>query len=362
MKITLQKLFCLTLLLGFSLNFFTEESNDIQAENEKFKQYYNVALEKFEAEEYDEAGEFALKAEEVAPDSVMKANSLQLAIDSYRAGGMLYKEFNAIDKMIVRYRNYTDSVKQINRLFEIGNAYFAGEREQSYWTLRWIPWLHGEDKTEELYTRALALGPFAEGAHLARMRLAVFLIEAKKNEEALKHLREIVQLEENDPDFRYAYLLLAEQLMFLAHKGDGDNFYAQEAIEVCNRFKQKYPQAEENDLVDKWLLKIKDLQAKRLLDMAEFYKKSGKIEAAIRYAGEVVSKYPDSIYAEKAEKLLVAMDSKYIPKSVTPEVKSRLQSYENFQMVSEEKELLEHPSESQKFLLPVYDLHITPNK
>ena len=29
-----------------------------------------AALEKFEAEEYDKAGEFALKAEEVAPDSV----------------------------------------------------------------------------------------------------------------------------------------------------------------------------------------------------------------------------------------------------------------------------------------------------
>ena len=284
---------------------------------------------------------------------------MQLAIDSYRAGGMLYKEFNAVEKMIIRYRNYTDSVRQIDRLFEIGNLYFAGEREPSFWSLRWIPWLHGEDKTEELYTRALAQGPFAENSHLARMRLAVFLIESKKNDEALKHLREFVKLEESDPNFRYAYLLLAEQLMFLAHKGDGDNFHAQEAIEVCEKFKSKYPDATENDMVDKWLLKIKDLQAKRLLEMAIFYNKSGKTEAAIRYANELVSKYPDSIYAEKAEKLLVKMDKKYIPQSVTSEVKSRLQSYENFRMADEEKKLLTHPSESgNKFLLPVYELKL----
>ena len=195
------------------------------------------------------------------------------------------------------------------------------------------------------------------------MRLAVFLIENKKNDEALKHLREIVKLEDSDPNFRYAYLLLAEQLMFLAHKGDGDNFYAQEAIEVCEKFKQKYPNATENDMVDKWLLKIKDLQAKRLLEMSKFYRKSGKIEAAIRYSNEVVSKYPDSIHAEKAEKLLVEMDKKYIPRSVTPEIQSRLQSYETFRMVDEEKKLLAHPLESKKgFMLPVYELQVNSSE
>ncbi len=363
MKCSFLKIFGLFLLLATSVNLWAEDTTEVGASSEDFKHYYNTALEKFEAGDYDEAGEFALKAEEAASDSVMKANSLQLAIDSYRAGGMLYKEFNAIEKMINCYRNYTDSVQQINRLFEIGNVYFAGEREPSFWSLRWIPWLHGEDKTEELYARALAQGPFAEGSHLARMRLAVFLIENKKNDEALKHLREIVKLEDSDPNFRYAYLLLAEQLMFLAHKGDGDNFYAQEAIEVCEKFKQKYPNATENDMVDKWLLKIKDLQAKRLLEMSKFYKKSGKIEAAIRYSNEVVSKYPDSIHAEKAEKLLVEMDKKYIPRSVTPEIQSRLQSYETFRMVDEEKKLLVHPLESKKgFMLPVYELQVNSSE
>jgi outer membrane protein assembly factor BamD (BamD/ComL family) len=358
MKFGLLKILGILILLGLNFNFFAEDT-EVKTDNESFKKYYNSALEKFEAKEYDEAGELALQAEEVALDSVMKANSLQLAIDSYRAGGMLYKEFNAVEKMIIRYRNYTDSVRQIDRLFEIGNLYFAGEREPSFWALRWIPWLHGEDKTEELYTRALAQGPFAENSHLARMRLAVFLIENKKNDEALKHLREIVKIENNDPNFRYAYLLLAEQLMFLAHKGDGDNFFAQEAIEICDKFKLKYPNASENDMVDKWLLKIKDLQAKRLYDMSIFYKKSGKQEAAIRYANELISKYPDSIHAEKAEKLLVKMDNKYIPKSVSPEVESRLQSYESFRMADEEKKLLIHPSESgNKLLLPVYELHL----
>lgn len=362
MKFDLLKILGLFSLLAIAFGVYADEAAEIQQSNDKFKNYYSSALEKFESKDYDEAGELALKAEEAATDSVMKANSLQLAIDSYRAGGMLYKEFNAVEKMVIRYRNYTDSVQQINRLFAIGDAYFAGEREPSFWALRWIPWLHGEDKTEELYNRALAQGPFADGSHLARMRLAVAMIENKKGEEALKYLREIVKLEENDPNFRYAYLLLAEQLMFLAHKGDGDNFYAQEAIEVCEKFKEKYPTASEVDMVNKWLLKIKDLQAKRLLDMSKFYNKSGKTEAAIRYSNEVVSKYPDSIYAEKAEELLVKMDKKYIPRSATPAIESRLQSYENFRMADEEKKLLVHPAESkQGFLLPVYELHVESN-
>lgn len=336
----------------FSHVFGEDDSN-----NDRYRNFFDRALKAKADGSFDEAGDLAIKAEEATSDSVLKANALQEAINCYKAGGMLYKEFNCIEKMIVNYRNYTNVVNQIDRMFAIGDAYFSGEREPSFWSLRWIPWLHDRDKTEEMYVRALAQGPFAKGAHLARMRLATALIESGKSLDALKHLREIVRLESNNLEYRYAYLILGEQLYFLAQKGDGDGLYNQEALEVFEKFKNKYPDASENDMVDKWILKLKDFQAKKLLDMSKFYYKGGKNEAAIRYANEVISKYSDSIYAEDAERLLVKMDKKYIPNSIMPEVKSRLQSYESYKLVDEEQPLLINPSESNKgYLLPVYDL------
>ena len=50
-----------------------------------------------------------------------------------------------------------------------------------------------------------------------------------------------------------------------------------------------------------WKLKAKDVRAKQLLDMADFYNKSGKTTPASRYLNEILTKYSDTEYTKSKD-------------------------------------------------------------
>ena len=309
----------------------------------------------------NKAGELALEGAKTASDPVLKANALHLAVKAFRTGKMLYKEFNALDELSLNYAAYTNVPQNVKRMLEIADLYYAGEREPLFWSFRFIPWLTDKDRTQELYKRALERAPFAPGAPRARMRMAVNLLEEGNSSEAVALLRETVRNAESkhevDLELKYSYLVLAEHLFGLAKRGDGDGKYYQEALEICDAFQKKFPGAAENETVDLWKLKAKDVRAKQLLDMAEFYSKSGKNTPAIRYLNEILTKYADTKYAAEAEKRLVDMDKNFTPVTVLPEVGERHLQYDAFQAPVEEKKILVSPNDSgNRYLLNVYDI------
>ena len=274
---------------------------------------------------------------------------------------MLYKEFNALDQLVLNFGPYTNMEESVDRMIEIGDLYFAGEREPMFWAFRFVPWLTDKDRTAELYQRALERAPFAKGASRARMRLAVHLLDEGNSEEALKLLRESVRQSESkhgaDLELKYSYLILAEHLFGLAAKGDGDGKFYNEALEVCDSFKKKFPDAAENETVELWKLKGKDVRAKQLLDMADFYCTSGKTTPAVRYLNEILTKYPDTGYAVEAEKKLVEIDKTFAPVAVLPETEERYLKYDAFNAPQEEKKILTVPGDSDnRYLLNVYDI------
>lgn len=347
-------LFVLICICAFSLKAGDEECRKLCKESEEILLDGNA----------NKAGELALEASEEAADPVLKANALHLAVKAFRTGKMLYKEFNALDLLSLNYAPYTNVNQNVERMMEIADLYYSGEREPLFWAFRFVPWLTDKDRTHELYQRALERAPFVRGAPRARTRMAITLLEDGKNKEAIELLRESVRQAEAkhdaDTELKYTYLILAEQLFGLAAKGDGDGKYYDEAMQVCDSFKKRFPAADENDTVRVWKLKAKDVRAKQLLDMADFYRKSGKNTPAVRYLNQILTEYADTEYAADAEKRLVDMDKKFVPVAVLPEPAERYQKYDAYAAPAEEKKILTHPADSDnRFLLNVYDINHT---
>lgn len=354
-----RKIHCVLLVIfalsAFALNASDEDCRKLCKEAEEILLDGNA----------NKAGELALEASKSAEDTVLKANALHLAVKAFRTGKMLYKEFNALDELCANYAPYTNVNDNVNRMLEIGDMYFAGEREPMFWSLRFIPWLTDKDRTYELYSRTLERAPFAVGAPRARMRMAVNLLEEGKSSDALNLLRESVRHAESkheaDLELKYSYLVLAEHLFGLAAKGDGDGKYYNEALEVCDSFQKKFPSAPENETIAVWKLKAKDVRAKQLLDMADFYNKSGKTTPAVRYLNEILNKYSDTEYAAQAEKRLVDMDKSFVPLAVLPEPDDRFLKYDAYSAPQEEKKILVTPSDSDnRYLLNVFDIKSRP--
>jgi len=332
----------------------------LAAQDDEARNLLKRADEAYQKGDYGEAADQYAAAEIAADDTVIKANAARDVIRAHAAAGMLYKEFEKIEYTLDRYSSYVNVSELISREYQLGALYFAGKRSPAFWSLRWIPWLTDRDKTIEIYKAALKRAPFAPESQIARLHLANKLICDGKPQEALPYLRESVK---HDSPEKYVYLQLGEQLYLLAQQGDGNGQFNQEACEVLREFQRRFPNAEENDLVDKWLLRLKDVQGKRLLDIAKFYHKSGRDLAAERYLNEVIRKYPDSLSAEKSTQLLVEIDKSYVPENFAPEIQPRIQSYSAYPLPVEMPEILLLPQESNgKYLLPVYDLGIKPKE
>ena len=306
---------------------------------------------------YYRAGKTFADAEEKAQSNAIKANSLLAQVGAWRMCELYYREFKAIEKLLTLYPEYADFGPLVDREFEIGELYAQGKRDPAFWALRFIPWLTEEDHTEEIFKRALERAPFASFGAKAHLRLAYIYDRNGKVRDSIAQLREIVRDYPNSDQHRLAMLALAEGLLELSRRGDGDGSFIREAADVLARFKERYPDAEEKDWARRSLLEAKDIQAKRLYDMAEFYRRSGRQEAAERYLARVVSEFPESKSAPESEQKLVDLDNSYLPGDFLPDPEMRLPKIKSYSLPAEARHIMISPGVGDHhFLTPVYDL------
>ena len=305
--------------------------------------------------DYYRAGKLFVEAGEKAKSLAPKANSLLAEAGAWKMCGLYYREFKAIERLLHDYPEFADFTTSVEREFEIGDLFHQGFREPAFWALRRIPWLTEADHAIEIYEKALAHAPFAAAAARTRLRLAFLYAEDGKRSKAIEELRTLVRDYPQASERRYALLALADELMEMAKRGDGDGRYVGEAGEVLQRFRQEFPKAQEQPWVDRKLLEIKDIQAERLRGTAEFYRKNGREETAERYLAQVLRDFPESLSATESEKELSKLSSDFVPGgSVSVDPAARLPEYKTYKVPEEARHVLLTPGENgNHYLVPV---------
>jgi len=280
------------------------------ADNAKANDQFSKGIDAFKAKKFREAATLFNAAEIYADDGFMKAKAIKAAARSYNYAKLHYQEFKEIEKLLGGFPSHVDFEKMVTREFEIGEKYFDGYREREY---KYFTWIKGDDKTVEVYEKALARGPFAKMAPKAKLRLGrIYLVDGKKDK-ALKMFREVSTQYPGAPEQKYGYLELGNALIQMARKGDGDGANAKKAKQVLQTIVAKYPDDAEAAWAKDALVEADEIAAKRLHGVASFYKRTGKPEVAQQYFKEVVREFPDTRVAEKSEGKLVEIDSSYVP-------------------------------------------------
>lgn len=331
----------------------------VAARNMQSTEKFQAGLKKFKSGDYVAAADKFLDAEFLSKTISMKAAAAKEAMKSYRKANLLYKEFEIIERLLNSYPAEVDFGKLVEREYAISDKYYNGHRDPEFWSLRWIPWLVGPDRSEEMLKKALKHAPFAKTAPQAKLRLAVLLIEGEKVKDGLTQLRALIKTYPKSQYCKFAYLELGNALFQLSLTGDGDGKFNNEALSIFKKFIETYPKAAEIDWIKKCLLRSKDIQAKRLLGIAEFYKRIGRTAPAERYLNDILVKYPDSKSADKSEEILAQIDKSYIPEGFRPALKSRYQKYDVIPIPSQTSRIILVPENSNgRFLFPIRDLGI----
>ena len=321
------------------------------------------ARTQYREKDFYAAAKTSLDAEHMADSTELKAKAVKYAVMSYRQAGTYYKEFENIEKLLTLYPMQADYTALVHRQFQIGDTFFHGYRDPAYYSLRWVPWFKDESRAVEVYEKAIEHAPFAAEAAQAKLRTAIHIIEHGDGkgivERSVPLLRRVVTDHPGTEEARMAQLRLGVVLAGLAQSGDGDGAYNRDALAALNDYKIKYPDSGEIEYIDKLILRTRDIQAKRLVETAEFYRDNNRPEAAERHLSEAIRLYPDTPYATKAEQLLTAMDLTYIPQPMQPAIEPRIQRYEASPLPTFRGRLLMAPQNSRnKHLLPIYDLGI----
>ena len=314
-----------------------------------------------EGDYYQAATEFA-KAEIEADSPAIKANALLAQIGAWRMCELYYREFQAIETLLTHYPEYANFSELIEREYAIGREFQSGKREPAYWSLRWIPWLTGPDKSSEIFSKALERAPFADSAPSARLRLAWIYDQEGKYKDSLNELRILVRDYPDSSESReYGYLALADGLLTLAQKGDGDGALTAEAVDALEELRRRNPSPEALEFANRKLLIARDRQAERLGEIAEFYQGRGRDDAAAAYLAQVLRDYPERRYAVEAEARLVEIDSTFTPGDFQPDSGARLPKFRSYELPEEATRTLIIPGENDNhYLLPVPNLKLEP--
>lgn len=317
---------------------------------------YEEGYKAYQSGRYYKAANLFEDARILAKSPTIRANCLRAQVGAWRMCEMPYREYKAIESLLNGYPEFANFKELVTREYEIGTAYYRGTREPAYWHLRWIPWLTDGNKCAEIYTQALKRAPFSPQAPSARLRLAHLLDEQGKNKDSVGQLRTIVKDYPDSPEYRYALLALANGLFIQAERGDGDGRYVNEAHDALALYSRKFPKTPEMAWVKRHLAVCKDIQSKRYYDMACYYDKNGKPDAARRYLAIVLRDYPESASAPEAEKLLVTLDKTFIPGDFVAEPDARLPRLRIYKIPEEAPRVLLTPGRGKNhYLIPVPD-------
>ena len=319
---------------------------------------YTAGREAYLNGDYREAATQFEKAELEADSPAIKANSLLAQIGAWRMCELYYREFQAIEALLTNYPEYANFSEMIDREFAIGREFQSGKREPAYWSLRWIPWLTGPDKSSEIFSKMLERAPFSASAPSARLRLAWLYEQQGKFNDSLNELRTLVRdYPDSEESRRYGYLALADGLLTLAQKGDGDGALTAEAIEALEALRKQNPPPETLEFANRKLLLARDRQAERLGEIAAFYSSRGRNDAAAAYLAQVLSDYPDSRFAPEAEARLVKIDSTFTPGEFQNDTGNRLPRLKAYSLPPEASKTMIFPGENDNhYLLPVPNL------
>ena len=318
---------------------------------------YQEGLKLFNAKEYYEALKKFKDSELLAESNTIRANSLRAQIGAAKMADLPWQEFELIEALLSRFPEYADVPESVKREYQLGEIFFKGKREPAFYAMRKIPWLTGPDQTLEIYTQALKRAPYAPEAPTARLRLAFIYDQRGEVMKSLEQLRIVERTFPESGSYKLALLALGYGCYEMALRGDGDGRYARECAEMSAKFLKLYPDDVSAPMVKRNLQRIRDAQARRLSEMAEFYRRQGRTETAARYLARVIREYPDTSAAPESEKNLAALDKSFTPGDFPAEGAPRFVQYKTAELPKEAEKVLFFPGEKGKHnLLPIPDL------
>jgi outer membrane protein assembly factor BamD len=272
---------------------------------EQAKEQLAVSQEAFDNKDYSLAEKSSAYLLKKWPLSDYAPSAQYLLARCHEIDGNDEKAFKAYQKMFVTYPKSDKLNEALERQYEIGLRFLAGQR-----FLLWgfIPFLPSMEKTAGLFEKIVASGPYSEVAPKAQLQIGAAYVQDKNYPEAVVAYERAADRYHDRPAIASDALYYAGMAYYRqAQTAEYDQGTAGQAIATFNDFIVLYPQDQRVAEVQEIIVALKNEQARGNFKIAEFYAKQKKWNGALVYYNEVLLNGANSPYANTARERIDAI-------------------------------------------------------
>ncbi len=232
---------------------------------------------------------------EVFPSSPLAAKARYRIGEVYQMAGQEVKAFKAYQKVIANYPSSEWVVPSVTRQLEIGEQ-MASQRPRWYSFFRENP--------SELLGKTISLAPYAPDADKALFEIGNYHYRSGHYQESIQSFDRLIS---EYPESKYLsraefQAALAGLKLYRKQKNNEDLLLA--VSERLASFLARYPDAPEKDTAQKLYHQTRELLAEKVLEVAQFYQRTGNKKAATIYYQRVIENFPETETSQRAKEML----------------------------------------------------------
>lgn len=292
-----------------------------------------------------------------------KARALVLKADALVELGEDEEAFQVYQSSIEKYPVYIKYNDVVKKQLAIANREYELVRGRDSIFL-------DRSKAINYFKKVITNAPFAEDAPFLLLRVAILQKDDDQPEEAIQSYRTLVKRYRTSTEAGYARVNLAQHYLNLLDKIEGDQRLIDEAKSQLILFTQQFTSHPMLSEAERRLKQIYNIEAERLYLLALFYNRQEtphyRPAAAKKYLYKLLIEYGESDFANPAKEILATLDPDYQANIVDEKEKIRKEMEEKKLILPPEatdpskRKILIKQGESDKFLLPIHDLDLTP--
>ena len=364
----MKKAIILVISLLFSINtyaFWIWSPKTQKWKNPRYSALATPFLQYKEAMKYYERGDYELAYKEFKKLLVNYPDSKEAADSQYYEGRCLeemnkpYPAFLAYQKVIDSYPNSKRINEIVERQYKIGE-FFLNREPKSWLGMSWYDFV--DHPAVEIFKKIVETVPYSTYAPLAQYKLGMLLLKIGRYDESRDAFQKVI---DNYPESEWAEPAKYQLAIATAKASPGvgyDSSYIEEATERLKEFVKEHPEAEISEQAEAQLQELRNSEAKKNLEIAQFYEIQRQYRSAITYYKVVVNNFPDSDYydeaREKLEELTLLLETGFTKKELEKErrrvlAEKRKIEEENIKkekqrQLEEERQLRKDQEEAQK--------------
>lgn len=270
------------------------------------KEQFDFAKSFYEQKKYDEAKREFNKLLKTYPKSFEASESQYYLGLIQEETGDLYGAYKAYQKVVDKYP-FSERIQEIiNREFNIAEKFMGGYRQKTMGVALPV----AENPAIEIFGKVVENSSYGPKAPVAQYKLGLLLKSLLRYYEAEEAFNKVISSYPESEWASAAKFQIAACRAAVSRGPAYDQGAAKEAKEKFEEFVKEHPEAELSNEAEKNIGKLKEEEAEANFNIAAFYEKQKEYASARIYYEDIINKYPDSPWAQKAQERLKSMENK----------------------------------------------------